>query len=79
MQKNIVHTATIDSLSHDGRGIARINGKTTFIHGALPQETVNFYYLRKKSKFDEGQFLEVIDASAAERVEPRFKHYLQCR
>ena len=36
--------ATIESLSHDGRGIARLDGKTTFIDNALPGEQVFFQY-----------------------------------
>ena len=44
--------ATIESLSHDGRGIARIEGKTIFIDGALAGETVQFLYTKKHSKFD---------------------------
>ena len=28
--------ARIDSMSHDGRGVARVDGKATFVHGACP-------------------------------------------
>lgn len=41
-------TARIVNLSHDGRGIARVNGKATFIQGALPGEMVEFQYTRVK-------------------------------
>ena len=67
----------IEKLSHEGRGIARINGKTTFIAGALPKEVVKFRYLRKKSAFDEGRVLQVLE-SAPERVRPRCVHYPIC-
>lgn len=72
-----IHTTDIESFSHDGRGIARIDGKTTFIQGALPGETVTFQYTRKKKDFDEGAAVEVISASSS-RAEPRCPHYKMC-
>jgi 23S rRNA (uracil1939-C5)-methyltransferase len=69
--------ASIESLSHDGRGIARIDGKVTFIQGALPQEDIEFKYTRVKKDFSEGQILSVIKASPL-RVEPKCPHYLMC-
>lgn len=67
----------IDNLSHDGRGVARINGKATFIQGALPGELVEFQYSRVKKDFDEGRLLSVIEPSAL-RVEPKCPHYSMC-
>lgn len=69
--------AVIEKLSHDGRGIARIEGKTTFIDGALPHEAVTFTYTRRKSDFDEGRLHAVITASP-DRVEPPCPHYALC-
>lgn len=69
--------ATIESISHEGRGIARLDGKTVFIDGALPGEEVMFVYTSRRAKFDEGCVTEVIKASP-ERVEPVCPHFLLC-
>jgi 23S rRNA (uracil1939-C5)-methyltransferase len=70
-------TAHIVNLSHDGKGVARINGKATFIQGALPDELVEFQYIRVKKDFDEGKLLSVIEPSFL-RVEPKCPHYHMC-
>jgi len=70
-------TAHVEKFSHDGRGIARIDGKTTFIQGALADETVIFQYTRQKKDYDEGRLLSVVKRSS-HRVEPRCPHYSLC-
>jgi 23S rRNA (uracil1939-C5)-methyltransferase len=60
----------ITALSHDGRGIGRIEGKTVFVDNALPEETVQFLYTQKRGKFDEGRAVEILNTSA-DRVQPR--------
>ena len=55
--------AQIETLSDDGRGIARIEGKTTFIRGALAGEQVQFNYTNVTSRYDEGQAVEVMTPS----------------
>lgn len=67
----------IENLSHDGRGIARIEGKTTFIEGALKDEIVTIEYTRKKRDFDEARVVAVEKASP-NRVTPRCPHYGIC-
>lgn len=67
----------IDNLSHDGKGVARIDGKATFIQGALPNELVSFLYTRVKKDFDEGRLISVIEPSPL-RVEPKCLHYAMC-
>jgi len=69
--------ATIESLSHDGRGIAHIDGKVTFIARALPGEDIMFRYTSKRGKFDEGDAIEVLQASP-QRIEPRCPHFGVC-
>ena len=70
-------TTTIEKFSHDGRGIARIDGKTTFIDGALPQEQVTFQYTLKKKDYDEGIVLSV-EQPSPQRVEPLCPHFAMC-
>lgn len=70
-------TAQITALSHDGRGIAHIEGKIIFIENALPGETVKFNYTQRHSKYDEGRAIE-IQNSSRDRVEPLCQHYSIC-
>lgn len=70
-------TAVIESLSHDGRGVSHINGKTTFIHGALPGERILFTYSHIGRKYDEGITSRIQEASE-ERVQPVCEHFGVC-
>lgn len=69
--------ATIQDMSHDGRGVARVEDKATFIHGALSDEVVKFRYIMRKRSHDEGLVTEVLKASP-ERVEPKCEHFGIC-
>ncbi len=69
--------AIIESLSADGRGVAHLDGKAVFVHGALPDERVRFRYTRRQRRHDEGVVTEVIEASP-DRVEPRCAHFGVC-
>ena len=70
-------TATITDLSHEGRGVAHVEGKTVFIDDALPGELVEWQRLKRGRNFDEGRLLRVIEASP-HRVEPRCPHFGMC-
>lgn len=67
----------INKLSHDGRGIASIDGKTTFVHGALPGEKVLCKMTYQHRRYNEGKTLEVITASP-NRVTPACEHFGIC-
>jgi len=59
----------IETLSHDGRGIARADGKAQFVDGALPGETVMAKMVTSRGRFDELRTLEVLEG-ASERQQP---------
>lgn len=59
----------IDSLSHDGRGLTRIDGKVAFIDGALPGETVDAELRRRHRRYDEYRLIRVV-TSSPDRVTP---------
>jgi 23S rRNA (uracil1939-C5)-methyltransferase len=69
--------ADIVDLTHDGRGVARIDGKAVFIEGALPQERVRFRVLKRRRHVDEAALVDVLAASP-DRVVPRCAHFGIC-
>jgi len=76
MSQTIFET-DISDLSHDGRGVAHVEGKAVFVADALPGERVRARIVRKHRHFNEAQTEEVLRASP-QRVAPRCIHYGVC-
>lgn len=70
-------TALIESVTHDGRGIAAVSGKKVFVAGALEGEEVRFIRRRRRRNYDEAELLQVMQPSAA-RIEPRCAAFGRC-
>ena len=70
-------TAMIESVTHDGRGIAAIEGKKVFVAGALAGEEVRFVRRKSRRKFDEAELLEILQASP-ERINARCEAFGRC-
>ena len=70
-------TAMIESVTHDGRGIAAIEGKKVFVAGALAGEEVRFVRRKSRRKFDEAELLEILQASP-ERIDARCEAFGRC-
>ena len=60
----------IETLSHDGRGIARADGKTQFVDGALPGEVVMAKMVSTRSRFDELRTVEVLEPAGDRQTPP---------
>jgi 23S rRNA (uracil1939-C5)-methyltransferase len=72
-----VQEADIVDLAHDGRGVARLDGKAVFVDGALPNERVRLRVIKRRRHMDEAGLVEVLVASA-DRVVPRCAHFGVC-
>jgi 23S rRNA (uracil1939-C5)-methyltransferase len=68
---------TIVDLAHDGRGVARIDGKTVFVADALPGETVRVIRNSFHATFDEAR-LEYVLTPSPDRVAPGCVHFGLC-
>jgi 23S rRNA (uracil1939-C5)-methyltransferase len=72
-----IQEADIVDLAHDGRGVARVDGKTVFIDGALPGERVRFRVIKRRRQLDEAGLVEVLKPSP-DRVVPACAHFGIC-
>lgn len=70
-------TLVIESLNHEGRGVAHRDGKAIFVDGALTGETVAYSVYRKKDTFEMAQAVRILRESHA-RVKPRCRHFGVC-
>lgn len=69
--------AKIESLDHEGRGVAHVDGKTIFIEGALPGECVEYTSFRKKPNYEQAT-LSLLLSESSQRVDPRCPHFSHC-
>ena len=69
--------AVIESLDHEGRGVAHVDGKAIFIEGALPGEEVAYQSYRSKPRFEQADVGRIFRASA-QRVTPRCALFGRC-
>ncbi len=72
MKNNSIHTSTVRTLSHEGRGIVHANKKTFFLTGALPNEQVTFRSRGKHAQLLSG------DCTHPNRRPPACHAFLQC-
>jgi len=69
--------ARVVDLAHDGRGVARLDGKTVFIQDALPGERVMASRVSQRRSHDDAVLLEVLEPSP-DRVSPACPHFGTC-
>ncbi len=69
--------AVIESLDHEGRGVAHVEGKAIFIEGALPGERVSYTSFRRKPNFENAR-ADAILAASSQRVTPGCPHFGVC-
>jgi 23S rRNA (uracil1939-C5)-methyltransferase len=67
----------INGITHNGEGVARNDGKATFIPFAIPGETVEVEITDEKRKFRRARLTEIVDSSA-DRITPCCPHYYDC-
>ncbi|TRW47935.1 23S rRNA (uracil(1939)-C(5))-methyltransferase RlmD [Aliidiomarina halalkaliphila] len=68
----------IERLSHEGRGIAHdAQGKTVFVEGALPGESVTAQITQSRSRYNEAHVVQILQ-HAPDRVTPRCQHAEVC-
>ena len=65
------------SLDHEGHGVARIDGKVTFVDGALAGERAEISIYRKHAKYNSANAVAILKASA-QRAEPRCRYFGRC-
>lgn len=67
----------IESIDSKGYGVAHLDGKTIFVEGALPKETVSANIYKKKATFDWAKTTRILKESAF-RVAPECAYFGTC-
>jgi 23S rRNA (uracil1939-C5)-methyltransferase len=68
LKKHAPELLRIDGVSHDGRGIATVDGKKVFVADVLRGEEVRVVRRKRRRSYDEAELVEVLQPAAARRV-----------
>ena len=77
VQKNEYYHVTFEDLTHDGAGVAKIDGYPIFVSGALPEEKANIKVIKVKKGYAIGRLIETYKESPY-RVDAPCPIYKQC-
>lgn len=77
VKKNDRLTVSIEDLTHDGNGVAKVDGYPLFIQGALPNEKAQIHVLKTLKNYGFAKILEIIEPSP-DRVEATCQYFSQC-
>ena len=77
LAKNQEHTVTIEGYGEGGMGVARIDGRVVFVHGALRGEKCRVLILKTLKSVAFAKVLEVIEPSS-ERITPDCPYFPRC-
>ncbi|HEX7236758.1 MAG TPA: 23S rRNA (uracil(1939)-C(5))-methyltransferase RlmD [Gammaproteobacteria bacterium] len=72
-----VVTATIVDVTHDGVGVADLDGKRVFVADALPGERVEIALRKRRRKMQEAELIRVLEPSRS-RVAPECEYFGRC-
>lgn len=67
VEKNKEYVTKILDLTHDGLGVARVEGFAVFVEGALPNEQIRMKIVKVTKNFAYGKLLEIIEPAANRR------------
>ena len=77
VQKNEYYDVKIESLTHDGLGVARVDGFPVFVANALVGEEINMKVTLVKKTYAFGRAVDYF-VTSGERVKPECGIYKQC-
>lgn len=77
IQKNQIADVTFEDLTHDGAGVAKIDGFPIFVPNGLPGESAQIKVVKVNKGYGFGRLVEIYEQSP-DRVEPPCLIYKQC-
>lgn len=77
VRKNEQHRVYVEDLTHDGNGVAKVDGYTLFIPNALPGEVADVVVTKTNKSYGFARLVRIEKESEA-RITPTCEHYGTC-